>query len=379
MNRLNVVSKCALGLLILGLALGTWAAAYAADEGWLGVMLQPLTGDLSEAMDIGKDIKGVLISEVVDGSPADAAGLAKGDVLVEIDGAAVASTEDAIAQVRGHAPGDKVKIVVLRDGKREVVTATLGEREDDDDMKAEALKDYYNIKIPRVERIFEKFGRDRGGYLGVTVHDVSADLGSYFGVGRDQGVLVLDVLEDTPADQAGLRAGDVITKVGGSDVCCTKVLLDVLGGIGPGEKVDVVFKRSRETRRVEVELAESPGPAGIFFDKMGDRDEWAPPCKGSEPRWIEEHSEMMKPCEPGEADSPIRCKVIKIGEPGDGDKEIQYKVMVTGEPGDMEKQMQCEMMKSGEPGGPRQEIKGEIEHLKKEIEHLKQELETLKK
>jgi serine protease Do len=301
-NRMNAVSRCALGLLVLGLALGTWAAAYAAEEGWLGVMLQPLTGDLSEAMNIGKDVQGVVVNEVVEGSPAEAAGLAKGDVIIEIDGATITSTDNAIAQVRGHAPGDKVKIVVLRDGKREVVTAVLGEREDSG-KEAEATKDYYNIKIPRVERIFEKLGGDRGGYLGVTVHDMSADLGSYFGVRCCEGVLVLDVLEDTPAQYAGLRAGDVIIKIGDQEVGSTTELLQALGDVAPGEKVDVVFKRSRETRRVEVEVAESPDPIRVFINKAGGADEWAPPCCGSGGMGMQGG---MMPCMPGEGDQQIR-------------------------------------------------------------------------
>jgi C-terminal processing protease CtpA/Prc len=343
-NRVKIVPRCAVVLLVLGLALGIWGAAYAADEGWLGVMLQPLSGELSEAMNIGKDVEGVLVADVVVGSPAEAAGLEKGDVLVEIDGATVASTEEAIALVKGHAPGDKVKIVAVRDGKRNVVTAVLGTREAVE-QETEAIKDYYDIKIPRVERIFEKFTGGPGGYLGVTVHDMSSDLSPYFGVREGEGVLVLEVLEDTPAERAGLRAGDVIIKVKGEAITDAGELLDEMRGIEPGEKADVTFKRNRETRRVEVEVEESPDAARVFIRKMMRPDEGAPPCKESERREIEIQCEMMKP----------------------------------GEPGEMRTEIHREMMAPGEPGAQRQELKSEMEQLRKEIEHLKQEIETLKK
>jgi S1-C subfamily serine protease len=309
--------------LILALAVGIGGAAYAAGEGWLGVMLQPLTDNLREAMSIGKDVEGVLVSDVVAGSPALAAGFAKGDVIVEIDGTAVTSTEQAISQVKSHAPGDKVKFVVVRDGKREVMTAALGTREAEVQETPEA-KDYYDIKIPRVERIFQDFKPEPGGYLGAKVQDISDDLGQYFGVGEGEGVLVLDVMEDTPAERAGLKAGDVITKVDGEEVSDSGELVSYLRDREPGQKVDLTFKRNRETRRTQVELEEAPNAARVFIRQMRGAGETAPPCMGA-PGNIEVRREIMR------------------------------------------------------PGEPREDLRRDIDEIKAEIDQLKKEIESLKK
>jgi len=274
-------------------------------------------------MNIGKDVEGVLVSDVVAGSPAEAAGFAKGDVIVEIDGTTVTSTEQAISQVKSHAPGDKVKIVVVRDGKREVMTAALGTREADVQATPET-KDYYDIKIPRMERIFKDFKPEPGGYLGVKAQEISDDLGQYFGVGEGDGVLVLEVMEDTPAERAGLKAGDVITKVDGEDVSDPGELVGYMREREPGQKVDLTLKRNRETRRLYVDLDEAPDAMRIFIKQTGEPGEMEPPCMGA-PGNVEVRREIMR------------------------------------------------------PGGPREDLRREIDEMKAEIDQLKKEIQSLKK
>jgi len=312
-------------LLVLTLALGITGAANAKDEGWLGVMLQPLTDDLIEAMNLGKDIEGVLVSDVVGGSPAEAAGIEKGDVITEVDGTSITSTEGAIEKVRSFAPGDKVKLVVLRDGKKEVVTAVLGKREADDE-------DYYNLKIPHMEKIFRDFRPEPGGHIGVRIQDISADLGSYFGVGEGQGVLILDVEEDSPAARAGLKAGDIVIKVDGKDMTSTGEFASYIRDTEPGQTVELTLKRNKETRRISVEVAEGPDASRVFIERMGKPD-----------------VRMMRGgcCLPGK------------------------------EPMGMMERMEPPV--PGEPMMMRDNLRQEIDHLKQEIEALRQEIEGLKK
>ena len=312
-------------LLVLTLALGITGAANAKDEGWLGVMLQPLTDDLIDAMNLGKGVEGVLVSDVVGGSPAEAAGIEKGDVITEVDGTSITSTEGAIEKVRSFAPGDKVKLVVLRDGKKEVVTAVLGKREADDE-------DYYNLKIPHMEKIFRDFRPEPGGHIGVRIQDISADLGSYFGVGEGQGVLILDVEEDSPAARAGLKAGDIVIKVDGKDMTSTGEFASYIRDTEPGQTVELTLKRNKETRRISVEVAEGPDASRVFIERMGKPD-----------------VRMMRGgcCLPGK------------------------------EPMGMMERMEPPV--PGEPMMMRDNLRQEIDHLKQEIEALRQEIEGLKK
>ncbi len=108
---------------------------------WLGISGQTLTADVASVL--GIDGEGVLVAKVVDGSPAAEAGLkggtsetsvqgqpfvTGGDVITAIDGKQVSSMEDLAATIASHAPGDKVKLTVVRDGKTSEMTVTLGEK-----------------------------------------------------------------------------------------------------------------------------------------------------------------------------------------------------------------------------------------------------------
>jgi S1-C subfamily serine protease len=98
------------------------------------------------------------------------------------------------------------------------------------------------------------------GYLGVRIENVSNELGEYFGVEEGEGVLVLEVVDDSPADLAGLEAGDVIVEIDGRKMFSTDKLVSYIGDCKPGKDVEVTFKRKRRTRMVEVELGEKEGP-----------------------------------------------------------------------------------------------------------------------
>jgi S1-C subfamily serine protease len=335
MSGIEAVSRRLAVVLTVVVALGVLGSAFAKDEGWLGVMLQPLTGNLKDAMNIGKDVEGVLISDVVTDSPADAAGVEKGDIIVEIEGRSISSADQAIEAVKAYAPGDKVKLVVLREGKREVLTAALGSRSaankevaENDNGANENNEEYYNVRIPRVERIIKEFRSERGGYLGVRVQDISADLGSYFGVGEGEGVLVVDVTDGSPAGMAGIRDGDVIVKVGAEKITDSAQLVEAVREYKPGDKVDLTLKRNRETKRVEAELGEGPGVSNLFMGEAG-------------------------------GPSPVRTRLIlRDGGPREP----------MGEP-----------MEVVQPCPPGQDVREEIEKMRQEIEQMRDEIDALKK
>ena len=93
---------------------------------YLGIQPAQVTPELEEAFELGTD-SGVLVDEVVDGSPADEAGLERGDVIVRLDGSPIEFVEDIFSELREHEPGDEVTLTVLRDGERRQVEVTLGE------------------------------------------------------------------------------------------------------------------------------------------------------------------------------------------------------------------------------------------------------------
>ncbi|HTT07971.1 MAG TPA: DegQ family serine endoprotease [Gammaproteobacteria bacterium] len=174
-------------------------------RGALGVQMQDLNADLSQAFGIG-DTKGAVVVAVEPGSPAEKAGLQPGDVVTAVNGKHVNSATDARNQFGLLPAGEKIKLDILRNGKSQQVSAELTERTD----QGEGVRD---------ERL-----------AGVTVTDIDSDSPLY---GSVEGVLIVDVERNSRAWRNGLRAGDVITSVNRRAVANVK---ELLSAVGPGKK-----------------------------------------------------------------------------------------------------------------------------------------------
>ena len=171
---------------------------------------------------------GVVIESVSEDSPAEKAGLRKGDVIVEFDGERVRSVRQLTRLVQETPEGRAVPTILLRDGQRTTVSVTpdsssrnLLERFSSDDSGDTRFRVVPRPPTPppppnppTVWRFDELFGRT--GALGITVDTLSTQLAEYFGVKR--GVLVTSVYDNSAAAKAGVKAGDVITSMNGSPV-----------------------------------------------------------------------------------------------------------------------------------------------------------------
>jgi membrane-associated protease RseP (regulator of RpoE activity) len=302
------------GLAIVGVTAGalllsptTGARASDGGEGWLGVSLQELSSRLREAMDLDEDVEGALVARVVRGSPASKAGIREGDVIVEIDDKKIDSVDEAVDAVRSMDPGEKVLVVVDRRGKQRGLSVVLGTREEGtlafvpepEDRVDEDVRDHYMddrrkprarapssdkgdwVEAPEGENrweddegnviILRKGDKDRvrkrihvapriamqnccGGFLGVRTMSLGEQLAEYFGVSEDEGVLVTDVVENSPAEDAGLEAGDVILAVGDEDVSSPSDLRRAIRDHEPEDEVaiSVIRKGSRMTLNVKL-------------------------------------------------------------------------------------------------------------------------------
>ena len=257
---------CALAVVFV---LCTATASRAEEQGFLGVMLQPLTPEIKEAMDIDKNLEGALVSEVIDGSPAEKAGLEDGDIIVRIGNKATGDLEATVGAIKAGAPGEELKVTVLRDGQEKTLMVVLGQRPEP---VAEPPKPCHS-EMKKPGPAVHKCKRAEQGYLGVRIEKISSDLGRYFGVDKGDGVLVLEVIDDSPADDAGIKAGDVIVKFGGKKVTCPKKLTRYVSKAEPDEDVEIVLKRRRSTKRLTVEIASAAG--SCCGGRMGM------PCGGS--------------------------------------------------------------------------------------------------
>jgi len=252
------------GLCVLVGALGfaQLPIARAADENaWLGVYTQNLTESLRKGIGYYTG-DGVLVNRVVEGGPADHAGIQKGDVIVSVNTSGVRSPEELATLVRGAREGQTVRVTVVRDSQRKSFDVRLGSRSDaemgdedndrDGDSDGEVHEHHHMFDFPNGNVFIRGTGRGR---LGVRIEDLNPDLGDYFGVKDGKGVLVVEVMKDTPAERAGIKAGDVITSVDGHAVSDASDLTDRLSDAEGKVPIQVVRKGAKRPIESELETA----------------------------------------------------------------------------------------------------------------------------
>jgi serine protease Do len=162
-------------------------------RGWLGVGIQDLTPELAEYYGL-KAEKGVLVTQVFEGDPADRAGIKVNDIILSVDGKNVSTGRELSAMIANTPVGHQTKIDLIRDDKNKSLTVTLAKR--DDEARTIATRS------------------PNSGELGIEVTDMDSDIARRFGIdGSESGVLVTDVKADSLARKADVRPGDVIKEI----------------------------------------------------------------------------------------------------------------------------------------------------------------------
>jgi len=186
----------------------------------------------------GQPQPGVLIDEVRPDSPADKAGIKRGDIIVEFDGERVRSARQFSRLVQETTPGRTVTAAIVRDSGRSSVQITPNDERRGDVMVSGDFGDHMRDLGRDLGRLGDRlpafdFNFDfdlpafaTGRRLGVAVDELTSQLADHFGA--KGGVLVTSVTEGTPASRAGLKAGDVITSINGARVESREDLLRTL-------------------------------------------------------------------------------------------------------------------------------------------------------
>ena len=259
-------------------------AADATDDdavAYLGIEMQPLTDALREGMNYDGD--GVLVSRVRDDSPADQAGIRKGDIIVSLNSRTMRSPDELTSTIQKSKVGQNVSVAIWRNGERRSMSVRLAERPDDLG-RSNSNDDDMGDMPRRMERqfgpmmrwhddgnhafMFRSMGRGR---LGVRVEGLNSDLGSYFNKSDGKGAVILEVLKDTPAERAGLKAGDVITEIGDRDIDSSDDVVQALSD-APKGTVSITVLRRGQTRKVSADL-----DAGPRTYRMGSSDTMVAP------------------------------------------------------------------------------------------------------
>lgn len=319
--RGKIWGVAAAGLALAGAALAGTLSAQESDAdhqvrvlafgqgSYLGVFIADVSGEDVERLGLREE-RGVRITGVADEGPARDAGLQEDDVILSWNGVRLES-EAQLRRVLNETPaGRSATLGVFRDGSERSVTVELGQRsgapgtfslrsgwdEDAADRLREQLESNrehlgdLNVRLRGMPRVMT-FMAMRGGRLGVGIQGLEPQLAEYFGLGERTGILVTTVKEDSPAAEAGLKAGDVIIAVNGDEVEDVGDLSRLVWGADAGP-AEIRILRDRKERTVTVELPEAEkawhsedGELNTFFFKPGELDaddmhlEWAEPLK----------------------------------------------------------------------------------------------------
>jgi serine protease Do len=191
-------------------------------RGWLGVTVQQLTPDLAKQFNLKED-KGALIGDVVEGGPAEKAGISRGDVITTYEGKKISEPNQLRNMVANTEPGKEVEVTIVREKKTEKLRVKIGELPSE--IQKSSAGEYNNL------------------LRGVSVQDLTPDLISRLNLpNRLKGVVVTDIGEDSPAAMV-LTQGDVIQEINRQKIASVKEYEHIVSKLNLGEDILLLIYR----------------------------------------------------------------------------------------------------------------------------------------
>ena len=179
------------------------------ERGFIGVQFKQLTPEVAASLELPEDTKGVTVESVVEDSPAAKAGLKPYDVIVEFEGQPVEKANEFVNRVSMLEPGTRIKLIVLRDGKRKTFDVTLGTRPVSEELAGGGPTD-----------TFEE--------LGFSVDNLTKDMAESLGYKDQRGVVITEVDPQSQAAEVGLAPGVLIKEVNRRQVGSVKEFRDAI-------------------------------------------------------------------------------------------------------------------------------------------------------
>ena len=207
-------------------------------RGYLGVSIQDLSEEMAGTLGI-KESKGAIVPEVKKDSPADKAGVKQNDVIVEFDGKPVEGSKQLQRTVTALKPGTKVKLVVIRDGERKTLNATLEEAKSEETQAQGAQE-----------------SSDTFSTLGINVQNLTDQLAEQLGYEGLSGVLITDVEGGSAAERNGLTTGMLIMEVNQKKVKNVKEFRAEINKVKKGGNTLLLVQDKNGRRFVALQIPE---------------------------------------------------------------------------------------------------------------------------
>jgi serine protease Do len=235
------------------------------EEGpsWLGVETHEVTADNAKELKLPAE-RGVVVAGVTKDSPAAKAGLKENDVITEVNGQRVEGSAQFRRMIHEIPAGRSAQLSVWRDGRMQMLNATLGKSEERHNTWMGATPGTFAFRMPEVMEMPDMPSIDLGGEmamlpgarprLGIDAEDIGGQLGSFFGAPDGEGILVRSVNSGSAAEKAGLKAGDVITSFNGERVRSLGDLRQRLAAQSEAKTAKIGVLRNKSEMTLSVEL-----------------------------------------------------------------------------------------------------------------------------
>jgi len=194
-------------------------------RGWLGVMIQEISPELKDKLDL-KDEKGALVADVTKGGPAEKAGMKRGDVIVSFDGKEIRSSKELPYIVSSTPVGKTVSVEVMRKGVKKTLQVKLGELKEEKEASA-------------MEKAKPK--------LGLTVEEITPEVARNYGLSETSGLVITQVEGNSPAEEAGLKSGDIILEIDQEPVKDVAQFNEKIEKYKEGDTILFLIKRQEAT------------------------------------------------------------------------------------------------------------------------------------
>ena len=197
-------------------------------RGWMGVSIQRLTPELAQKFGL-KDSSGALVGDVVKGSPAEKAGITRGDVIIEFNGKKVEDADSLRNIVAQSKAGTQIPAMILRAGKEYKLNITIAE---------------YPKEIGESATESAPEDKQKEALAGLEVMEITKETAQQLGLGRDEkGVVIIRVEQGSPAEEARLKKGDVIQEIDNKKVSTINDFNRIASNKKPGETVLLFINR----------------------------------------------------------------------------------------------------------------------------------------
>ena len=199
-------------------------------RGWLGVTIQDVSHGLAKEFGL-RELTGVLVTDVSPGSPAEKAGMKRGDVILEIDGREVSNVVSLRNMVAQSVIGSRLKLKTSRDGKEIILYAVIVELPQE---IAEVVREEPEDEV-----------REENELAGFRVMEFTSEIAKQLRLSRKEiGVIVVGVVPGSAADEAGIKKGDVIQEINKQKVTDLKDFNRIVSHVRDGETFLIFINRS---------------------------------------------------------------------------------------------------------------------------------------